>query len=63
MTNELDRIMRERGMTARQVGDLIGRKPKTVRNWRSSTARPMPERDLEFLRAKLAALPAEGAAE
>lgn len=53
-TAELDRIMRDNNMTARQVGNLIGRTPKTVRNWRGSDARTIPAQALELLRAKLA---------
>lgn len=53
-TNELDRLMRDKGLTARQIGALIGRTPKTVRNWRSSRDRTIPELALAALRAKLA---------
>lgn len=55
-TKELDSLMREHGKTARQVGELLGRTPHTVRVWRSrSTDRIIPEHTLEVLRMKLAA--------
>lgn len=54
-TKELDSLMREHGKTARQVGELLGRTPHTVRVWRSRTAdRIIPEHTLEVLRMKLA---------
>jgi len=53
-TAELDRLMREYNMTARQVGRLIGRTPKTVRNWRGSIGRIIPTQALELLRTKIA---------
>lgn len=53
-TKELDRLMRDKGLNARQIGELIGRSPKTVRNWRSSRDRTIPENTLAVLRAKLA---------
>lgn len=53
-TNELDRLMRDKRMTARQIGALVGRSAKTVRNWRSSRDRTIPEHTLVALRAKLA---------
>jgi len=46
--------MREYNMTARQVGRLIGRTPKTVRNWRGSIGRIIPTQALELLRTKIA---------
>lgn len=52
---ELNRLMRERNMTARQVGDLVGATPKTVRNWRSSTDRGIPAQTWELLQLKIAA--------
>lgn len=51
----LDRLMRERGMTARQVGDLVGAAPKTVRNWRSSADRGIPAQTWELLQFKVEA--------
>jgi hypothetical protein len=54
-TAELDRLMRDNNMTARQVGCLIGRTPKTVRNWRGSVGRTIPAQALDLLRTKIAA--------
>ena len=54
-TKELDQLMRTHNLTARQAGALIGRDAKTVRNWRSSADRTIPEHALQLLRAKLAA--------
>lgn len=54
-SDELDRLMRDNDLTARQVGKLVDREPQTVRNWRSSADRPIPAHALEVLRAKLAA--------
>jgi len=61
-TAELDRIMRDHGLTARQVGELLNRDAQTVRNWRSSNDRTIPEHALEVLRVKLAATAVEGPA-
>lgn len=49
-------MMREHKLTARQVGDMLNRTPKTIRNWRSSADRPIPEHALTILRARIAAL-------
>ena len=54
-TAELNRIMTESKLTARQVGALLGRDAHTVRNWRSSSDRTIPAHALELLRVKLAA--------
>jgi hypothetical protein len=51
----LNRLMRERNMTARQVGALVGAAPKTVRNWRSSVDRDIPAQAWELLRLKIGA--------
>lgn len=51
--------MKEHGLTARQVGEILGRTPHTVRVWRSVTAdRIIPVHTLELLRLKLAAVAA-----
>jgi len=52
-TAELDALMRAHKLTARQAGTLIGRAPKTVRNWRGSIGRTIPQQALELLRMKL----------
>jgi len=41
-TARLNQLMVAHGLTARAAGALIGRTAKTVRNWRSSTDRPIP---------------------
>lgn len=51
----LDSLMTERGMTARQVGELVGVTPKTVRNWRSSADRHIPAQTWELLKFKIGA--------
>lgn len=51
----LNALMRDRNMTARQVGDLVGVTPKTVRNWRSSTDAGIPAQTWELLQLKIAA--------
>lgn len=54
--NELDRIMAQHGLTARQVGDVVGRKPHTVRQWRANVGgRGIPAQTLELLRLKIGA--------
>lgn len=53
-TKELDRLMRKHSITARQVGVIVGREPKTVRNWRSSADRTITAGALEKLKAALA---------
>lgn len=51
--------MREHNLTARQVGDMLNRTPKTIRNWRSSADRPIPDHALTILRSRIAALKGE----
>jgi hypothetical protein len=53
-SKELDALMREHKLTARQVGEMVGREPKTVRNWRSSADRPIPMHALQLLKSCLA---------
>ncbi|WP_036041572.1 helix-turn-helix domain-containing protein [Bradyrhizobium yuanmingense] len=54
-TQELDILMREHDLTARQVGEMLGRTPHTVRVWRSKyEQRVIPEHTLAFLRMKIA---------
>jgi len=53
-TKQLDQLMKDHDLTARRVGELLGRTPHTVRVWRSrTTKRPIPAHALELLRAKL----------
>lgn len=48
--------MRARKMTARQVGDMLGRSAQTVRGWRCThEGRSIPAHCLELLNMKLAA--------
>ncbi|HKY46172.1 MAG TPA: hypothetical protein VJM50_23980 [Pyrinomonadaceae bacterium] len=55
-TEELNALMREHRLTARAVGELVGREPHTVRCWRSNWKdRTIPEHTLEVLKMKLAA--------
>lgn len=51
-TAELGRIMDARNLTCRQVGELLKRELRTVRNWRSRSGGAIPEHALEVLRAK-----------
>lgn len=51
---ELDRLMTEHALTARQVGDVIGRKPHTVRTWRCKGGRDIPAPLLHLLKMFLA---------
>lgn len=54
-TKELDALMRTHGLTARQVGEMLGREAHTVRVWRSrSEDRVIPQHTLEVLRLRLA---------
>jgi hypothetical protein len=50
---ELDRIMRERGLTARDVGDILDREPHTVREWRCMSGRQIPALALALLKKEL----------
>jgi len=53
-TVALDALMRAHKLTARQVGDMLGRKPHTVRCWRSKwRGRVIPTIALELLRTRL----------
>ncbi len=54
-TASLDRIMREHALTCRQVGAMLNRDLRTVRNWRSRAGGEIPEYALQILQAKLAA--------
>lgn len=53
-TSELNRIMRDHSLTCRQVGELLNRDLRTVRNWRAAAGATIPEHALQLLRAKLA---------
>lgn len=60
-TKELDALMREHQLTARAVGDMLGRDAHTVRCWRSKhPGRVIPEHALELLKLKLAERSAQG---
>lgn len=50
---ELDKIMRERNLTARQVGTLLNREPHTVREWRCKSGRKIPALALALLKKEL----------
>ena len=50
---ELDKIMREHDLTARQVGALLNREPHTVREWRCKSGRQIPALALALLKSKL----------
>ena len=52
---ELDRLMTEHALTARQVGDVVGRKPHTVRTWRCNGGRDIPLALLRLLKFHLQA--------
>ena len=55
-TKQLDDLMRDHDLTARDVGEMLDRTPHTVRVWRSKyDARVIPPHALEVLRLKLAA--------
>jgi hypothetical protein len=55
-TQQLDALMKKHSLTAREVGDLIGREPHTVRCWRSAwEGRVIPEHTLEVLKMKIEA--------
>lgn len=55
-TAALKSLMRKNKLTARQVGDMIGREPHTVRCWRCESAgRVIPVHTLELLQLKLQA--------
>lgn len=56
-TDLLKSVMRERKMSCRQVGDLVGRKQATVRQWRWGERLVIPHTTMV---AFLALLPAEG---
>lgn len=54
-TKQLDALMKEHGLTARQVGEMIGRTAHTVRVWRSKYEhRVIPEHTLSHLLVKIA---------
>lgn len=55
-TKQLDALMRDHDLTARDVGEMLGRTAHTIRVWRSSyEARVIPVIALELLKFKLAA--------
>ncbi len=45
--------MRERGLTARDVGDILDREPHTVREWRCMSGRQIPALALALLKKEL----------
>lgn len=52
-TQALDALMRERALTARQVGALVDREPHTVRVWRcEGGGRVIPATVLALLQTK-----------
>ena len=53
-TEQLHQLMADRDLTAEQVGQMLNRKPQTVRIWRcKSDNRNIPESLLELLRLKV----------
>lgn len=55
-TTELDALMRQHNLTARQVGDMLSRTPHTVRCWRCRTeTNTIPAHALDLLKLKIAA--------
>jgi transposase len=47
--------MRDHDMSAREVGDMLGRTPHTIRVWRSKyDERIIPDHALQLLKFKLA---------
>lgn len=60
--NELDLIMKQHKLTARQVGVMLNREPHTVRCWRSKwEGRSIPEHALELLKLRIAQAASEAA--
>lgn len=52
-TEQLHKLMAERGLTTEQVGELLNRSPQTVRIWRcKDDKRQIPEHALELLKSK-----------
>lgn len=52
-TEQLHKLMAERGLTTEQVGELLNRSPQTVRIWRcKDDKRQIPEHSLELLKSK-----------
>lgn len=55
-TATLDALMRQHNLTARQVGDMLGRTAHTVRCWRCRIeTNTIPQHALELLQMKIAA--------
>lgn len=52
-TAELDKIMRDHNLTARDVGKLLNREPHTVREWRCKSGRQIPTLALALLKKEL----------
>lgn len=50
---ELDQIMRDRNLTARDVGALLNRDAHTVREWRCKSDRQIPALALTLLKKEL----------
>ena len=57
-TVRLRKLMADHRLTARQVGDILGRKPHTVRCWKSAWEdRAIPEHALALLELRIAREP------
>ncbi|BAO20649.1 hypothetical protein [Pseudomonas phage PPpW-3] len=55
-TEQLHKLMAAHDLTTEQVGELLNRRPQTVRIWRcKSDGRQIPEHSLELLRVKIGA--------
>lgn len=54
-TEKLHQVMRDNGMKAADVANMLGRDVNTVRIWRSKDPRTIPPHSLELLELKLAA--------
>lgn len=53
-TEQLHQLMAERGLTPKQVGELLNRSEQTVRIWRcKDDKRQIPEHALELLKTKV----------
>ena len=54
-TLELIRLIKAHNLSTKSISIILGRKPQTVRHWRSKTGfRVIPDHQLELLRLKLA---------
>lgn len=53
-TEQLRELMKAHDLSTEEVGELLNRRPQTVRIWRcKNDARQIPEHSLELLKTKL----------